>query len=421
MQRTARVTITELPASAPVSARYRDVLAAPHVARLLLGAIIGHLPVAMAPLAILLAVRAGHGSFAQAGMLAAVYGLTTAIGQPLLGRLLDRRGHTPTLTLTVLVSTGAFTGLALIRPAAQPVAATVLAVLAGLATPPLEAALRVLWPHVLHQDTERRAALALDGCAQELVFIAGSLLVLVLDAAAGSIVVLATTAITGLAGTVLFLTAEPARTWKPTPATSANWRGPLHAPGTRALATAFLGTGIALGALNVVALTAAERHHAHYLSTLIPGALAIGSLTGGLVYGRRQWPGVPPAQLRCTAAGLLLGLLPQLTDPEPSWAVAAAALPGLFLAPLLIASFTLLDDLAPDGTLGEASTWLIACLGLGQSAGTALSGAAGTCGQTAAAIIAIGGAALAYAVLTATRDRLAPRPSAPPRLCAGPQ
>ncbi|GAA3087065.1 hypothetical protein GCM10020000_87280 [Streptomyces olivoverticillatus] len=235
MQRTARVTITELPASAPVSARYRDVLAAPHVARLLLGAIIGHLPVAMAPLAILLAVRA-EPRLLRTGRDARSRLRTDHRHRPASARPPPGppRPHPPTLTLTVLVSTGAFTGLALIRPAAQPVAATVLAVLASLATPPLEAALRVLWPHVLHQDTERRAALALDGCAQELVFIAGSLLVLVLDAAAGSIVVLATTAITGLAGTVLFLTAEPARTWKPTPATSANWRGPPCTPRARA-------------------------------------------------------------------------------------------------------------------------------------------------------------------------------------------
>ncbi|MEU5425779.1 MFS transporter [Streptomyces olivoreticuli] len=397
------------------TARYRDVLTAPHVARLLAGAVIGHLPVAMAPLAILLTVRAGHGSLAQAGTLAAVYGLATALGQPLLGRLLDRRGHTLTLTLTISLSTAAFTGLALLRPADQPAAAAVLAALAGLATPPLEAALRVLWPHVLHHNGQRRAALALDGCAQELVFIAGPLLVLLLDAAAGSFVVLAATALTGLGGTILFLTADPARTWKPTLTANARRRSPLRAPGLRALVTAFFGTGVAVGALNVVALTAAERHHASYLSTLIPAALAVGSLTGGLVCGRHPWPGTPTAQLRCIAGGLLLGLLPQLADPDPAWAVVAAAVPGLFLAPLLITAFTLLGDLAPDGTLGEASAWLIACLGLGQSAGTALAGAAGSSGPTDAALIALAGAALACAVLTATRHRLTPPATASER------
>ncbi|MFI0742479.1 MFS transporter [Streptomyces sp. NPDC021100] len=402
------------------TARYRDILTAPYVTRLLTGAVIGHLPVAMAPLAILLTVRAGHGSLAQAGTLAAVYGLTTALGQPLLGRLLDRRGHTLTLTLTILLSTTAFTGLALIHPADQPTTATLLATLAGLATPPLEAALRVLWPRLLHADSERRAALALDGCAQELVFIVGPLLVLLLDLAAGSTMVLATTALTGLAGTALFLTADPARTWKPTP-TATHRRSPLKAPGPRALAIAFLGTGMALGSLNVVALTAAECHHAPYLSTLIPAALAVGSLTGGLLYGRRQWPGTPPVQLLCASGALFLALLPQTANPDPLWAVAAAAVPGLVLAPSLITAFTLLGDLTPPGTLGEASAWLIACLGLGQSAGTAFAGAAGTRGPAAAALIAMTGAAFACAVLAATRRRLNPSaaptpvPLSPPR------
>ncbi|WP_372412602.1 MFS transporter [Streptomyces luteireticuli] len=403
------MTTTAPPPAPPAPVRYRDVLTAPHVARLLAGAVIGHLPVAMAPLAILLAVRADHGSLSLAGTLAAVYGLTAALGQPALGRLLDRRGHTTTLTLSTACSTAAFTALALLHPAGQPAAAAAVTALAGVSTPPLEAALRVLWPHVLRRADARRAALALDGCAQECVFIAGPLLVLVLNNCSSPGTVLGATALTGLAGVALFLSADPARCWTPAPRTAATWLGPLHAPGPRALAAAFLGTGIALGALNVIALAAAERHHAGYLATLIPAALAVGSLTGGLLYGRRLWPGQPPAQLRSTAAGILLGLLLVLPDPSPAWAVLAATVPGLFLAPFLITAFTALDHLAPDGTLGEASAWLIACLGLGQSAGTALTGAAAAYGHTAATGIALTGAALAVAVLTLTRRHLTPR------------
>ncbi|MFG2210568.1 MFS transporter [Streptomyces sp. NPDC048638] len=387
--------------------RYRDVLALPYVTRLLAGAVIGHLPVAMAPLAILIAVRADGGSLRLAGVLAAAYGLAAAIGQPLWGRLLDRHGHRVAIGVTALASTAAFLALAVLDPAARPAWAAVIAAAAGLCTPPLEAALRVLWPHVVDSPNQRRAALALDACAQELVFIGGPLLVLGLDAVASTGLVLTATAAIGLAGAALFLSAPPTRSWQPD-LTRAHWLGPIRLPGLRALAAALFGAGISLGALNVVALAAGERHHAGYLSTMIPAALAVGSLTGGLLYGRRPWPSSPTRQLLLIGTGFLLGSLPMLTDPAPALAIAVAVLPGLFLAPLLVTGFHALDVLVPRSTLAEASAWLIACLGLGQAAGTALAGLVPATAPAAAAAVAAGGAALGLLLLLGTRRHLTP-------------
>ncbi|MET9779386.1 MFS transporter [Streptomyces sp. NPDC006367] len=195
------------PRPAGRTARYRDVLTIPHVPRLLAGAVIGHLPVAVDPLALLIAVRADGGSLRLASVLAAAYGLTAAIGQPLWGRLLDRHGHLLALGVTSLASAAAFLALVTLRPAAHPVPAALLASAAGLCTPPLEAALRVLWAYVVNDADERRAALALDACAQKVVFIGGPLLVLALDILTGTALVLTATAVTGLAGTALFLSA----------------------------------------------------------------------------------------------------------------------------------------------------------------------------------------------------------------------
>ncbi|MFJ6752434.1 MFS transporter [Streptomyces sp. NPDC091266] len=390
---------------APEPSRYRDVLALPNVTRLLAGAVIGHLPVAMAPLAILIAVRADGGSLRLAGILAAVYGLAAAIGQPLWGRLLDRHGHRVAIGVTALASTTAFLALALLSPAGHPAPAAVIAAAAGLCTPPLEAALRVLWPHVVESPQHRRAALALDACAQELVFIGGPLLVLGLDAVTGTVLVLTATAAIGLGGSALFLSAPPTRTWQPVP-TRTHWLGPIRVPGLRALAAALFGAGITLGALNVVALAAGERHHAGYLSTMIPAALAAGSLTGGLLFGRRTWPGSPARQLLLIGAGFLLGSLPMLADPAPPLAIAAAVLPGLFLAPLLVTGFHALDVLVPRSTLAEASAWLIACLGLGQAAGTALAGLVPSTAPAGTAAVAAAGAALGLFLLLVTRRHL---------------
>lgn len=72
---------------------YVALLRLPHAARLLGGTLLGRLPNGMGALAIVLHVRAEGGSYPLAGALAAVYGLATAAGQPVLGRAMDRFGQ----------------------------------------------------------------------------------------------------------------------------------------------------------------------------------------------------------------------------------------------------------------------------------------------------------------------------------------
>lgn len=398
----------------PAPGGYRHLLTAPHILRLLTGAVVGHLPVAMTPIALLLVVRADGGSVRQAGLLAAVYGVSAALGQPWWGRMLDRHGPTPILLGTALASTCAFTVLAVLDAVDHPVAAGLLAVTAGVATPPTESALRVLWREVTASDAQLRAVLSLDACAQEVVFIVGPLLVLGVDAVTEAQVTLATAALLGLVGTTALASTAPTRRWQPAPSRRTDVLGPLRAPGPRTLAVALLGAGVALGATNVVALALADEHQAPALSTLMPAALAVGSLTGGLVYGRCRWPGTPTTHLRAAALGLLGGLLPLLLQPSPPAAVAVAVLPGLFLAPLLVSVFSSLDDLAPDGTLGESSAWMIACLGLGQAAGTALASSA--TGPLPPVITALAGAAAAWITLATRRSSLTPRTPRPSRV-----
>ncbi|MEV0412407.1 hypothetical protein AB0I68_16785 [Streptomyces sp. NPDC050448] len=178
------------------------------------------------------------------------------------------------------------------------------------------------------------------------MFIGGPLLVLALHTLTGTTVVLIATAAIVFAGCALLLTAPPTRTWKPS-CTRTHSLGPIRTPGLRALAAALFGAGITLGALNVVALAAAERHHAEYLSTMMPAALAVGSPIGGFLYGRRTWPGSPTRQLRAIGCGFAVGSLPTLADPAPALAITAAVLPGLFPAPRLVTGFHTLDFLVP--------------------------------------------------------------------------
>ncbi|NEA29588.1 MFS transporter, partial [Actinomadura bangladeshensis] len=74
---------------------YVVFLRRPHAARLLGGTLLGRLPNGMGMLAVVLHVRAGDGGYPLAGTLAAILGLATAAGQPVLGRVMDRYGQPP--------------------------------------------------------------------------------------------------------------------------------------------------------------------------------------------------------------------------------------------------------------------------------------------------------------------------------------
>ncbi|MFD8783794.1 MFS transporter [Kitasatospora sp. NPDC059599] len=386
---------------------YRAVLGSPYVVRLLGGTLIGRLPTGMAPIAILLLVRAEHGPLALAGALGALYGLTSALGQPLLGRLVDRHGQTRVLVTATATASTAFLLLPCTGPARHPVLAALTVLVAGLATPPLEAGLRALWPVLLPDAERQRTAFPLDSSTQGLVFVAGPLLATGFAAGAGATTALVATAALGLLGTGLVVTARPSRAWTPTKLTEAvHWSGPLRVPGLRGLFAALIGTGVALGAVNVLALSAAERHHAGWLAGVMPAALSIGSMLGGLAYGRHAWPGAPAKHLVAASIGFAAGWLPLLPDPEPAVAALGAVLPGTFLAPLLTASFLTVDRVGPEGESTEAFAWLIACIGIGQAAGTALASLAATVGPHLLALLPLTGAAAALWLLRRFKDRL---------------
>ncbi|MFJ6635737.1 hypothetical protein ACIQMR_30705, partial [Streptomyces sp. NPDC091376] len=91
------MSLTAPPAPAPAPApriTYGAVLGSPYVARLLGGTLTGRLPNGMAPVAILLWATATGGSIAFGGLLSALYGLSSALSQPVKGRLMDRHGQT---------------------------------------------------------------------------------------------------------------------------------------------------------------------------------------------------------------------------------------------------------------------------------------------------------------------------------------
>ncbi|EST20476.1 MFS transporter [Streptomyces niveus] len=389
-----------------MAAGYVEILKAPHAARLLTGTLVGRLPSATGHIAIVLFTRDAGGSYTLAGVLAAVYGLATAMGQPLLGRAVDLVGQPRVqLPAAVLSALGmvllAGTG---IDPLPLAFAAVVVA---GLFTPPLEGGLRALWPSVLGREDRVHRAYAMDAVAQEVMFTAGPLLVTLLVALWSPAAALLVINAVGVVGALTVVLSKPSRAWRSAPR-EAHWLGALRSPGLLALLAAFLFIGLALGSITVAGVAYADDQGRESVYGWLMAALGLGALVGGLAYGARQWTGTPERRLLWITALLAAGYLPLTLTPGVVAMTGLAALSGVFLAPALACAFIVVDRHAPRGTVTEAFSWLVTTFGVGAAFGTGVAGpAVELAGTSASFAVAGAGGVAALLVLLATRGVLA--------------
>ncbi|MFB8243008.1 MFS transporter [Kitasatospora purpeofusca] len=304
------------PAQRDRSAGIRAVLAVPHVPHLLLASLVGRLPVASAPLAILLCVAGDGSGYLWAGVVAGLYGLAATIGQPVLGRLVDRHGQCVPLIAAAITSAAAMTALAALDPR-QRVLTAGAAFVAGLATPPLEGATRALWSEAVPQRLQT-AAFSLDVAAQSLLFALGPLLVSATVALSGPGTALMLITALGVVGTWAMTTSAPSRAWQPPPAGPTNWIGPMRSRELRGMAVVLLLVGIALGAQGVAGTAWAHSLGNPTGAGVLLGAFSAGSCVGGLLFSRRRANTAGDRTLLLLMAGFTLGWAPLVAAP-PTW------------------------------------------------------------------------------------------------------
>lgn len=389
--------------------RIASVARLPDVRRVLAASLVGRLPTGMFPVAIVLLTRADGGSYARAGLLTLAYTLGAAVAGPPIGRAVDRLGQSAVLWATGWVSLAAALGLGAVG-AGEPVAAGTLAVVVGAATPPLEPCLRALWPRILPDDDLTQAAYALDAAVQELVFVAGPLVVVAAVALAGEPAGPVSAGLLGLAGTAAFATSRHSRAWRGQPRT-ADWAGPLRRGGVLVVLLALALVGFALGATAIGLPAFAEEAGERSLAGWLLAAEAGGSMVGGFGYGVLPWRGSAHRRLPLLLALLCVGYLPLLLTPAPPGMLALAFLAGFMLAPTLACAFVVLDAEAPSGTVTEAFAWLVTAILVGSSAGSGIAGALISASGVEAGLATCFAAALAATAAALPLARRRPTPS----------
>ena len=355
-------------------ARYRALFQVPHVKRLVLSGLLARLPMGMVGLALLLLVRDSGGSYAAAGVVSGAYFVATAIGAPIAGRLVDRRGQTRILLPRALIFPSVLLGVCALALLDAPLPAIAIgAAAAGALMPPIGASLRSLWPR-LFADAERRStAYALEASLQEIFFVVGPLLVALLTAVASPVLALAVAALAGGIGTALVALAEPVRAWRPEERQVMSILGALESPGVRTIILLAGCLGLGFGGTEVGMPAFAEGHGGAELGSVPLALFAGGSLVGGLIAGARV-TGHPLRLLRISTFLLVIGLaLPLLATSLATMSV-LAFLAGLPIAPAVMAAYGLIDSVARRGTAAEAFAWISTAVSIGLAAGTAVGG-----------------------------------------------
>jgi len=356
--------------------RYSDLFRVPGLRAALAASIIGRIPIGVATLAILLFLQARTGSFALAGSAAAFYVLGLASVAPFLGRMIDRLGPQPVLTVSAAIYPGMLVALVLLAIYSERHSWVALAAfLAGASFPPITICMRTLYPRLMPEAGLLQTAYSVDSALVEFIFIVGPALVALFVAMGVTLGAILFAAACAVGGNFIFLRTPVVRNWVVHPTGGArSLMGPLRYPRLRALFAATVLYSVAFGLYEIAVTALAANRGRPAAAGVILALASVGSTAGALFYGAREW-GMPMQRQFVVAVALMAaGLL--LLAPIPNLAAFAAVsvVACAPMAPVIAAQSVLVSRLSPRDALAESFTWGATCLLGGISAGIAAGG-----------------------------------------------
>ena len=371
---------------------YRALLARTGARRLALSCAVAWLSFCGYSLGLVLAVHAGTGSFAVAGIAVAAFAGGSGLVAPARGRLIDRRG--PAVLRPLAAVHGLTLGLVVVSCAAQsgvglPVVGSAMA---GITAPPLIATARAVWTGVAGPGlagTAHALNAALADAAQIISpALTGGLAALVSPPfALGLLAAGAVLAAALIAGSARAKDQDAERGADRRAARSTTGRGADHrstfgrvlgalgsSPGLRTMAAGELLCGLWLGALEVTVTAIAAAQGSAELAGVSLSVSALGSIGASLWSGAHR--GTAATSTRYVGGTLVVAVALPLTLAAPSLAgiTAIPAVAGAGFGLLNVAVFQLIDEVVGPDLAVEAFTWLTTWQGLGVAVGAAAAG-----------------------------------------------
>jgi predicted MFS family arabinose efflux permease len=388
---------SQLPRRLPRPLRpYGDIYRIPGAWRFSVAGLIGRMPMSMFGLGSVLLISSVTGKYGIAGAVSATGSVGYAFTSPRIGRLADTHGQRRVLVPLVTVFAAA-TGLLIAAVAARlpDWAWFVPGALAGASMPSLGTMVRTRWSTLLAGSPQLHTAFAVESVADEVCFVVGPAAVTLLATEVFPAAGVGAAALLCLTGTLWLAAqrrteplagrAEPASPGPASPAPvspapvslgprARPARRTAAAPGLVVLIPVFLLLGAMFVSIDLSTVSFAQHFGHKPLAGLILGAYALGSATGGLWYGARQWQAPAEKRFALTLTLTALGVATFWAQPNLITLTFAVYLSGLAIAPTAIAGFSLLEAQAEPGRRTEAMSWLGSGIGVGVAGGASAVG-----------------------------------------------
>lgn len=341
---------------------------------------IGRLPASVLQLGLLLYVTAAGLDFALGGLAVAAVGIGTAIGAPIVGRLIDRLGGAPVVAAAMVLQTLGLLCLALaVTQQLSPVLVLGAAALTGAANPQIGPIARARWSTLARRDQNPdliRVAMGYEGACDEASFVAGPVLAGLLVGLLGPNLALAAMIVLIWLGEGVFLAyliANRARldVGALQPANAAGgWRtlGQLTWP---LLATVTV--GVVFGATQTAIAAEYTAAGNPGLTGFVYGCVGIGSGVASLLIVSVKWL---PISVRIAIGGAVVaiaGIGLRLAD-RPVVEGALALLVGAGVGIVIVSALLRIEQCAPPERINWAMTLGATGVTLGVSLGAAVAG-----------------------------------------------
>lgn len=353
---------------------YRDIGRNEGVFRILFSQLLARFPSGMLSIIMLLHMQLQFGDYTSAGIVLATQSVGQAIAGPLTSRLMGRLGMRPVLIVTSLICATLLVTVAFVHlPLA--VVATI-AFLVGVSTPPITPAVRTLYPRLV-PGNQISALFSLDAAAQEIVWVLGPVVAVLVSSVFGTHIGLCVAAGFLLIGGAWFITSPPVGKFK-IPKSKASLGAVLRRPTvviTTIVGFFFVASFAALeaGVVRAFAPIDQQASHGSIESGFVLAMFAAGSLVGGLIVGHRS---VRPWSLLVRILIVLAGTAACLVSLNMWWLSVVLFLGGIGTAPAFAAMSSAVGSTVKFSETAEAFGWIGTGQLVGVAAGSAFAGIA---------------------------------------------
>lgn len=354
---------------------YIDILRLPGAWQFSSAAAIMRLPMSMFSIAMILIVLDAYDTYTLAGAVAATQVMALSLAAPILSRWVDRYGQRRVMLPAMLVTSAALAAFILLTWWRAPIWIVFLvAAIQGASWGAPGALVRSRWAKVVTTPDQLNTAYALVAAVDEVAYITGPVMATVLGTlifpSAGFIVAI----VLILAGAAGFFSQTSSEPEPIVPQEHESQRSVITYPVVVVLALTYIGAGAMFGATDVAVVAFTDELGIQWMSGVLLGIFAFGSLIAALVYGARSWATPLWKLFAVGIVALAVGTSTFLLASNVALLALAMVLTGLTIAPTMTNVNMLIARAVPSSQLTEGLTWMSTAMNIGVSAGSMLGG-----------------------------------------------